>query len=119
MTPVVSDSSSVSSILSWIAPLCAAIGLVLGVWYRVEGKIDAAKDAADKATATATAKAAAVEKELSDFKVKVAEEYASWDTVSAIEARLTERMDELAEHVMKMPDAVLDRITKYLNIKSA
>jgi hypothetical protein len=118
MPPVpVPDTSSVTTLLSYIGPFCAAAGLVLGVWYRVDGKIEAAKTAADKATAAAGEKAAAVERELSEFKVKVAEEYASWDTVRSIETRLTERMDELSDIVMKMPDAVLDRITKYLAIK--
>ena len=58
-----------------------------------------------------------MEKQLSDFKLKVAEEYASWDTVRSIETRLTERMDELSSNVMNMPDAVLDRIVKYLALK--
>jgi hypothetical protein len=39
--------------------------------------------------------------------------------VRSIEARLTERMDGLSEAVMKMPDAVVDRIMKYLALKPA
>jgi hypothetical protein len=111
------DSGPITSVIGYVGPLCMAATLILGVWYRVEGKIDKAKAAADEAAASAAEKAHDVEKQLSDFKLKVAEEYASWDTVRAIEARLTERMDNLADTVSKMPDAVLDRITKYLTLK--
>lgn len=86
-------------------PFIAAAGLVAGVWYRLENKLEASRTAS-----------AAVEKSLNDFKLKVTEEYASWDTVRNIENRLTERMDDLSENVLKMPDAVLDRIIKYLSI---
>jgi len=34
----------------------------------------------------------------------------SWETVRAIEARLTERMDSLSDQVMKMPDAIVERM---------
>jgi hypothetical protein len=118
MTPVPDTGAVITTLFSYIGPFCAAAGLVLGVWYRVEGKIDKAKAVADAAVASAGEKVHAIEKELSEFKVKVAEEYASYDTVRSIETRLTERMDELSDIVMKMPDAVLDRITKYLAIKS-
>lgn len=111
------DSGPITSMIGYVGPLCMAATLILGVWYRVEGKIEKAKSVADQAVASASEKAHDVEKQLSDFKLKVAEEYASWDTVRSIEARLTERMDNLADTVSKLPDAVLDRITKYLTLK--
>ena len=111
------ETAIITGWLGYIAPFCMAATLIIGVWRRVDGKIEAAQDAADTAHAFATEKAHDVEKQLSDFKLKVAEEYASWDTVRSIETRLIERMDELSSNVMNMPDAVLDRIVKYLALK--
>jgi hypothetical protein len=102
---------TLDAVLSLAGPLIAATGLISGVWYRMETKVESVRrDAADSVHA--------VEKELSNFKMKVVEEYASWDTVRSIETRLTERMDGLSNQVMAMPDAVVDRITKFLNLKS-
>jgi hypothetical protein len=85
---------------------------VLGLWKKMETRITDVE-------VQATAKVHAVETALSDFKLKVAEEYASWDTVRSIEARLTERMDNLSENVMKMPDLIVDRIFKILNLNGS
>jgi hypothetical protein len=111
------DSGPITSAIGYVGPFCMAATLILGVWSRVNSKIDKAKSAAEEAVATATEKAHDVEKQLSAFKLEVAKEYASWDTLHSIETRLTERMDELQTKVMNMPDAVLDRIVKYLAIK--
>jgi hypothetical protein len=103
---------TLETVLSLAGPLIAAAGFVSGVWYRMESKVEAVRK-------EAAASVHDVEKALSDFKLKVVEEYASWETVRSIESRLTERMDNLSSQVMAMPEAVVDRITKYLNLKSA
>jgi hypothetical protein len=103
-TPV--DVLTVENIATVAGPFIAAVGLILGVWWRVDGKIDEANK-----------KAHTNEMELAAFKLKVAEEYASWDTVKSIENRLTERMDDLSDQVMKLPDVMVDRIMKYLTYK--
>ena len=103
---------TLDAVLSLAGPLIAAGGFVSGIWYRMETKVESVRrDGFDAVHA--------VEKELANFKMKVVEEYASWDTVRSIEARLTERMDGLSNQVMAMPDAVVDRITKFLNLKAS
>jgi hypothetical protein len=114
MTPPPTDYLTLESVVSVAGPFIAAAGLVLTVWWRVDGKIDRARLEAEAAAKGAVEKAHETEKALAEFKLKVAEEYASWETVRSIETRLTERMDGLAEQVMKMPDAIVDRIMKYL-----
>jgi hypothetical protein len=106
-----------SEAMQLVGPFVAVAGFISGVWYKVESKIDTVRSDAAVAAAAAQAKAESAQKELTDFKLKVVEEYASWDTVRSIENRLTERMDNLSEQVMKMPEAVVDRITKYLALK--
>ena len=106
-----------SEIVQYIGPFGVLFGIFSGVWYRVKGKI-AEGDADAKAAGLAAAKKAEhAERALAEFKLKVAEEYASWDTVRSIENRLTERMDDISDQVMKMPEAVADRIMKYLALK--
>jgi uncharacterized coiled-coil protein SlyX len=100
-----------SQIISLAGPTLTAIIAIIGVWKKMESRITDVE-------AQSTIKVHAVETALSDFKLKVAEEYASWETVRSIESRLTERMDNLSTQVMAMPEAVVDRITKYLALKS-
>jgi hypothetical protein len=107
-----------TEILQLVGPFAALAGLVSGIWYRVEGKIEKVRSDADTAIEAANDKAHANEKALADFKLEVTKEYASWETVKAIETRLTERMDNLAESVMKMPDAIVDRIFKMVNMSA-
>jgi hypothetical protein len=105
-----------SEVLPLVGPIVAAAGLVSGVWWKVEGKIEKVRTDSVAAAAAAQAKAEAAKNELNEFKIKVVEEYASWETVRAIESRLTARMDSLSEQVVKMPEAVVDRIMKYMNL---
>ncbi|MGX9944841.1 hypothetical protein ACTG4Q_20465 [Bradyrhizobium denitrificans] len=100
---------TLETVLSLAGPTIAAAGFVSGVWYRMETKVESVRR-------DAAASVHAVEKELAEFKLKVAEEYASWETVKAIEARLTERMDTLSENVMKMPDAIVGRIVDMVKL---
>jgi hypothetical protein len=98
-----------SQIISLAGPTLTAIIAIIGVWKKMESRITDVE-------AQATIKVHAVETALSDFKLKVAEEYASWETVRSIEGRLTERMDNLSEQVMKMPDLIVDRMLKMINL---
>ena len=102
---------TLETILSLAGPMIAATGLVSGVWYRMESKVESVRK-------EAAASIHEVEKTVSEFKLKVAEEYASWETVKNIEQRLTERMDSLSENVMKMPDLIVDRIFKMVNMSA-
>jgi hypothetical protein len=109
-------ADTMSTIISLAGPIIAAAGLISAVWWRMESRVETIRTEAGGAAKVAADAARDVEKQLSDFKVKVAEEYASWDTVKAIEVRLTERMDSLTEQVMKMPEAIVDRIFKYTSL---
>lgn len=105
-----------SDMLPYIGPFGVLFGIFSGVWYRVEGKITAGVADAKAAGTAAAKKAEEAEKALNEFKLKVAEEYASWDTVRSIEARLTERIDGLSEQVMKMPDMIVARIVDMIKL---
>jgi hypothetical protein len=50
--------------ISYIGPLVGLVGLILTIWWKVEGKINAASDKGDK-----------VERELAAYKLHVAESY--------------------------------------------
>ncbi|WP_166296860.1 hypothetical protein [Bradyrhizobium sp. 2S1] len=107
-----------SEALQLVGPFIAIAGFVTGIWWKVEGKIDKVRSDADAAVAKAQDKAEDAMKEVTAFKLKVVEEYASWDTVRAIETRLTERMDSLSDAVMKMPDAIVDRMVNMIKLTS-
>jgi hypothetical protein len=105
-----------SDMIPYIGPVGVLFGIFSGVWYRVEGKITAGVADAKAAGLAAAKKAEEADKALNEFKLKVAEEYASWDTVRSIEARLTERIDGLSEQVMKMPDMIVARIVDMIKL---
>jgi hypothetical protein len=107
----------IAGMLPYIGPFLGIIGFISGVWYKLEGKITAAVADAKGAGIAAGKRAEEAEKALADFKLKVAEEYASWDTVRSIEARLTERMDTLSSQVMEMPDKIVQRMVDMIKLR--
>ncbi|WP_315729780.1 hypothetical protein [Bradyrhizobium sp. SZCCHNRI2010] len=115
--PAPVDVINIESLVGLFGPTVAAIALILTIAWRMNGKIEDAKATGQEAAKSATEKVHKIEKELADFKLKVAEEYASWETVKSIESRLTERMDVISDQVMQLPDVVVDRIMKFLNFK--
>ncbi|MEH2517510.1 hypothetical protein V1279_003083 [Bradyrhizobium sp. AZCC 1610] len=106
----------IASALPYVTPFLAIVGFVSGIWYKVEGRITAQFTEAKAAGTEAAKKAEAAEKALAEFKIKVAEEYASWDTVKQIEARLTERMDDLSSKVMSIPDQIAHRMVEMIKL---
>lgn len=104
--------------LPYVMPFVGLFGLISGIWYRVEGKINAGVADAKAAGLAAQRRAEESDKELSAFKLKVAEEYASWDTLRSIETRLTQRMDSLSEQVMKMPDQIVNRMVDMIKLSN-
>jgi hypothetical protein len=102
--------------LPYVMPLIGLFGMISGIWYRVEGKINAGVADAKASGLTAQKRAEDAERSLTDFKLEVIREYASWETVRAIESRLTERMDNLSEQVMKMPDQIVERMVNMIKL---
>lgn len=109
--------------------LCAGAGSLLAVWWRIEARIrDVEKKAAadirlvDEESRTKlrsaelmlAAKAIEIDKDLTSYKLHVAEKYASWDAVKEMNARF----ESLARQVNEMPDIVAERIMKFMSIKS-
>lgn len=112
-------NDTVASLISLAGPVIAAAGLISGVWWRMESKVDTVRTDAEEHVRQARAETHAVEKELATFRLEVTRDYASWDTVKAIESRLTARMDSLSAEVSKMPEAIVDRIMKYTSLNLA
>lgn len=98
------DISS-QNIISSLGILLTFIMALIGVWWKFEVRI---RDIESKALDAARG----AEKQLNDFKLHVTQEYASWDTVRLIEDRLTKRIDLVSEQIMKLPDTVVERLSK-------
>lgn len=56
-------------------------------------------------------------KEIAEFKLDVAERYATMSMVSSIEAKLSHRMDVLTEQIQKLPDQIADRLIRYMKLR--
>jgi hypothetical protein len=102
--------------LPYVMPIVGLFGMISGIWYRVESKINAGVADAKAAGVVAHQRAEEAERALNAFRLEVVREYASWDTVKAIESRLSERMDNLSEQVMKMPDQIAERMFNMIKL---
>lgn len=109
--------------------LCAGAGALLGVWWRIELRIRAVEHKADAETRaldeecrhklrnaemTLAAKAIELDKDLTTYKLHVAEKYASWEAVK----EMGTRFEALSKQVNEMPDQVADRIMKFMALKA-
>jgi len=74
---------------------------LLGVWWRIEVRVRGIEDKQSVENARAS-------RELQDYRLHVAQHYASWEVVKDIEKRLND-----------MPDAVAERIMKFMAIRVA
>lgn len=93
---------------------------LLGVWWRIELRIREVERKAShdirNTEAVAQAGRALIGKDLSDFKLEVAKEYAAKETVRDLEDKIESRLESLAEKVDGMPDMIVERITKFLSL---
>lgn len=91
--------------------LITGMTALLTVWWRIELRIREVENQHQT-------KLQALMREHQEFKLHVAENYANWSTVKEIEQRLADRIDSLTEQVIKMPDVVVERMMKYMALKS-
>lgn len=110
-----------TNLIATLALLLTGSSMLFGVWWHLEQRVRAAKADALKEIAKvkdeAAEKRAVLQKELTDFKIHVVEKYASWDTVEKTTKRLEDRIESMASDVSKMPDVVVERIMKFLDLK--
>jgi len=81
--------------------LITIIGAIAGAWWRIENRVEAAKREALAAAALASGQAALAHEQLHEFRLHVAETYASKGGVK-----------DLGDRVMQGQDRVLDEITR-------
>jgi hypothetical protein len=93
-----------------VSLLFVGLGSLLGVWWRMEQRIRAVETKASDEVRS-------VEKQFADYKLEVAQEYATWNTVKDIQTGLVNRMDSMSARLETMPDVVVERIMKFLNLK--
>jgi hypothetical protein len=78
-----------------VTMLLGLVGAVLGLWWRVETRVSTgAKEA--------MAKALQVEKDLQDYRLEVAENYAKNGFIRDVEHRLGERFDNIVKELHGM-----------------
>ena len=73
-------------------PLVGFVVAILGLWWRVETRISAG-------AVKAQAKAEQVEKDLNEFKLTVAKEYAPNGWVKDVESRMVTRFDQIMDEL--------------------
>jgi hypothetical protein len=104
------DAFTITNGIQLAGLLLAGATSLLTVWWRIEVRVRGIEDAAIEKTAR-------MERELQDFKLNVAENYASWDTVKEIEARLAKGIENVSNQVTHLPDILVDRVMKFMSMK--
>lgn len=110
-----------TNLIATMALLLTGSSMLIGVWWHLELRIRAVQTEAERKLneidRDAAAKRSAIQRELTDFKIHVVEKYASWDTVEKTTKRLEDRIELMASDVNKMPDFVVERIMKFVDLK--
>ena len=83
--------------ISYIGPLVGLVGLILTIWWKVEGKINAASDKADKAIA-----------DLAAYKTHVAEHFATKAGLQESTAQLLRAIESVGSRI----DGVHERLDR-------
>jgi hypothetical protein len=108
------------AVFAGVGLLFTGFSALAGVWWNVVSSINSAKTEFSHKMRNSEqmleGRRSALEREMQDFKLHVAESYASWNTVKEIEARLGTRMDNLTEKVIAMPDLLVERVTKLIDL---
>lgn len=104
---------------NWIffVALLGLVGTFIGFAIRSGRELQSAKDTAEAAkimAAAAAARADLISAQLSEFKLLVAQTYASDTDLKAVETRLVGAIDQLATRF----DRLADRLTNFLDRQS-
>lgn len=94
------DGFTFSNGIQLASLLIAGLSALLTVWWRIEVRIRGVEDRDAKERAK-------IEREMQDYKLHVAENYASWETVKEIE-----------KSVRDLPDVVVKRILEFMSLKN-
>lgn len=87
----------------------AGITSLLTVWWRMEVRIRSVET-------QAMAHIQLLLREHQEFKLTVAENYASWDTLKEVEARLSKSIESIGTQVSHLPDVLVDRVMKFMSL---
>ena len=95
--------------VSWeqLLGFVAIIAAVFGVWWRIEGRIEKIVAPLNQTLAVAHAEIRLLDKQISDFKVHVAEHYAKHDDVTGMKDEIVGRLNDLSGRI----DKAIDRRT--------
>ena len=110
-----------ANLIALLGLLFVGISSLLGVWWAMVQRIHAAEQKADhkikNAETVALAERNRIEKDLNAFKLHVVTEYASKDQVNQSHSRLEDRIETLSADVSKLPDVVVERMMRFMELK--
>ncbi|MDQ0558293.1 hypothetical protein QO004_000066 [Rhizobium mesoamericanum] len=85
-------------LISYIGPIVALLGLVLTIWWKVEGKIEAAKGRAEK-----------VEQDLASFRLHTAETYVTKSGMQEQTSAIMKAIESIGHRI----DGLNDRLDRF------
>jgi hypothetical protein len=110
-----------ANLLTIIGMLITGVAMLWTTRWNIEQRIrgveQKAKHDLNNVEAVAAAERMRIEKELAAFKLLVVEKYASYESVQQAHSRLEDRIEKMAHDVSKMPDLLVDRIMRFMDLK--
>ena len=110
-----------ANLIALMSLLFVGLSSLLGVWWsiiqRIQGEAQKTKHEIKNVETTALAERNRIEKDLNAFKLHVVTEYASKDQVNQSHSRLEDRIETLSADVSKLPDVVVERMMRYMELK--
>jgi hypothetical protein len=112
---------TIGNIVALLGFLFTVLTAIVGVWWKMHMSVEEAKQEArhkiNNVEMAAEARVRAIEKELNDFRIHAVSHFATWEALNSIDSKLVIRIDDLQTHVMNMPDLILERISRYINLR--
>ena len=99
-----------ANLIALLSLLLVGFTSLCGVWWAVEQR----RQAGDEKNAK---RIADLEQQIASFRLHVVERYAPYDMVEKSQKRLEDRIDAIGQEVSKMPDVVVERIMRFLDLK--
>ena len=92
--------------VSWeqLVGFVAIIAAIFGLWWRIEGRIERMISPINQTLSVVQAEIRLTDKELSKFKIHVAENYAKHDDVTGMKDEIVGRLNDLSGRIDKAID---------------
>lgn len=103
-----------ADIATWLGVIAALGGLAFAVWKFMDNKINKSEDRSSKKADIAVAKAELTASQFADYKLHIAENYATKAGMTEQVIALTKAVNDVGDRIDKRLDGMTDRLDRVI-----